>query len=88
MINVGEEAGGGGGTAADGTLFTVFLHTLNNKCDGDETTQCDGDADCAVANGGPGGPCGFAGAYGGSGTRCGRAGDHSGSFPGLLCYWW
>ena len=54
-------AGGGGGTAADGTLFTVFLHTLNNKCDGDETTQCDGDADCAVANGGPGGQFGFAG---------------------------
>ena len=55
-------AGGGGGTAADGTLFTVFLHTLNNKCDGDETTQCDGDADCAVANGGPGGPCTYSSA--------------------------
>lgn len=30
----------------DGTLFTVFLDTLNNKCDGDETTTCTSNADC------------------------------------------
>ncbi|MGR3219922.1 MAG: Lcl C-terminal domain-containing protein [Candidatus Anammoxibacter sp.] len=32
--------------APDGTLFTVFLDTLNNKCDSDETTSCTTDADC------------------------------------------
>lgn len=35
------------GSAADGTAFTVFLDTLNNKCDGDETTACTSNADCA-----------------------------------------
>ena len=44
------------GTAADGTLFTVFLDTLNNTCDGDESISCNSDADC-----GADGPCGFAG---------------------------
>lgn len=49
-----------GGTAENGTLFTVFLTTLNNTCRDDETVDCTtiGDADCA---GYPGGPCGFAG---------------------------
>jgi hypothetical protein len=46
------------GTAADGTLFMVFLATLNNKCDGDESTVCTSDADCAgIGNG----RCGHAG---------------------------
>jgi len=47
-----------GGTIVDGTLFTVFLDTLNNKCDGDETTTCTSKADCvAIGNG----KCGHAG---------------------------
>ncbi len=33
----------------DGTAFTVFLNTLNNKCDDDEATACTTDADCALA---------------------------------------
>jgi len=42
----------------NGTLFTVFLDTLNNKCDGDETTSCATDADCTgIGNG----LCGLAG---------------------------
>jgi hypothetical protein len=46
------------GTAADGTLFTVFLDTLNNTCDGDEITACTSDADCVgIGNG----KCGHAG---------------------------
>ncbi len=41
----------------DGTLFTVFLNTLNNKCS-DETTTCTSDTDCTgIGNG----KCGFAG---------------------------
>lgn len=45
------------GAAADGTLFTVFLNTLNNKCS-DEITTCTGDTDCTgIGNG----KCGFAG---------------------------
>src|SRR3990172_4068415 len=40
------------------TLFTVFLDTLNNKCDGDETTPCATNRDCAgIGNG----KCGHAG---------------------------
>src|SRR3989337_1832748 len=36
----------------DGTLFTVFLDTLNNKCDGNETTPCTSDTDCVgIGNG-------------------------------------
>ena len=46
------------GTDADGTAFTVFLDTLNNKCDGDETTACTINADCKeIGNG----KCGYAG---------------------------
>ena len=42
----------------DGTLFTVFLDTLNNKCDGNETTPCTSDTDCVgIGNG----LCGHAG---------------------------
>jgi uncharacterized protein DUF1566 len=51
----------GGVTTPNGTLFTDFLHKLNNTCAGDETKSCTSDDDCTVANGGPGGPCGFAG---------------------------
>lgn len=46
------------GSAADGTLFTVFLATLNNKCDGDESTACTSNTNCAgIGNG----LCGHAG---------------------------
>ena len=38
--------------------FTVFLDTLNNTCDGDETTACTKKADCkGIGNG----KCGYAG---------------------------
>jgi len=38
--------------------FTVFLDTLNNKCDGNEITPCTSNADCAgIGNG----KCGHAG---------------------------
>ena len=47
-----------GTTASDGSLFTVFLDILNNKCDGNETTPCTTDADCTgIGNG----LCGLAG---------------------------
>jgi Protein of unknown function (DUF1566) len=40
------------GTEPNGTLFTVFLNTLNNTCDGDETTACTSNADCTgIGNG-------------------------------------
>lgn len=46
------------GTAADGSLFTTFLATLNNKCDGNETTACTTNAQCTgIGNG----LCGHAG---------------------------
>lgn len=46
------------GTAADGTLFTVFLDTLNNRCDVDETALCTTNANCSgIGNG----LCGLAG---------------------------
>jgi hypothetical protein len=46
------------GTEPDGTAFTEFLDTLNNKCDGDETTACTRHEDCAgIGNG----LCGHAG---------------------------
>lgn len=45
------------GTAFDGTITTVFLEQLNNRCDQDTAVSCSVDADCAV----PGGACGFAG---------------------------
>jgi hypothetical protein len=45
-------------TDPDGTLFTEFLDKLNNKCDGDETTPCATNRDCAgIGNG----KCGLAG---------------------------
>lgn len=42
-------------TDPDGTLFTVFLHALNNTCDGAGVTDCIDDSPCG------GGVCGFAG---------------------------
>ena len=46
------------GTAPDGSLFTEFLNTLNNKCDGDQATSCTSNANCAgIGNG----LCGLAG---------------------------
>jgi hypothetical protein len=44
------------GVNMDGTLQTLFLDQLNNRCN-DLVTACTVDADCTV----PGGPCGFAG---------------------------
>jgi len=41
--------------------FTVFVRALNNSCRNDERVACGSDNDCAPANGGPGGACGFAG---------------------------
>jgi hypothetical protein len=49
------------GVAPDGPLFEVFLGTLNNTCRDDETIACVTNGDCKARNGGPGGPCGFAG---------------------------
>jgi hypothetical protein len=51
---------GGGNTAPNGTLFSTggFLDTLNNKCDGDETTSCITNDDCSGIGDGL---CGFAG---------------------------
>jgi hypothetical protein len=43
---------------ADGTVFTEFLKTLNETCDGDETTACTTNADCSDIGDGL---CGFAG---------------------------
>jgi Protein of unknown function (DUF1566) len=46
------------GTEPDGTAFTVFLDTLNNKCDQGETISCTKNSDCqGVGNG----KCGYAG---------------------------
>ncbi len=45
-------------TDADGTAFTVFLNTLNNRCDGDKATGCTDNSDCTgIGNG----LCGHAG---------------------------
>jgi hypothetical protein len=41
----------------NGTLFTEFLHTLNNTCEVDEATACTSNTDCAEI----GGNCGYAG---------------------------
>jgi hypothetical protein len=43
----------------DGTLFTDFLFTLNNRCANNETVACTRNTDCVRA--GVGGRCGFAG---------------------------
>ncbi len=37
------------------------MDTLNNTCRDDETVACESNADCSIANGGPGEPCGSAG---------------------------
>lgn len=44
--------------AADGTLFHGFLSTLNNTCEGDETTTCTSNTTCKASGKGR---CGFAG---------------------------
>jgi hypothetical protein len=44
--------------AANGTVFVLFLNTLNNKCDGDQSTQCTTNGDCSGIGDGL---CGFAG---------------------------
>lgn len=46
-----------GATAFNGSVVTVLLEQLNNRCNNDVTVPCASDGDCAV----PGGPCGFAG---------------------------
>jgi hypothetical protein len=46
------------GAAPDGTAFTVFLNTINNRCDGAETTTCTSDSDCSGIGTGM---CGYAG---------------------------
>lgn len=51
----------GNNTNFDGTLLSELLETLNNSCALDETILCRDDTYCAVNQGGPGGPCGFAG---------------------------
>ena len=48
-----------GTTQSNGTLFTVFLDTLNNTCDGDESTPCITDEDCTGTGGNE--VCGHAG---------------------------
>jgi len=46
------------GTEPDGTVFTVFLETLNARCDGDEQTRCTRNEQCVgIGNG----LCGHAG---------------------------
>jgi hypothetical protein len=46
-------------TGPDGTLFTDFLFTLNNRCANNETVACTRNTDCV--RGGVGGRYGFAG---------------------------
>jgi hypothetical protein len=46
-----------GSTAFDGTLVTIFLEQMNDRCSEDSAVACTVNADCSV----PGGPCGFAG---------------------------
>lgn len=59
----------------DGTLYSLFLDTLNNKCDDDEETDCtaNGDADCVGA------PDSFA-----SNDLCGHAGHRDWRIPTIL----
>lgn len=49
---------GPNGSAANGTLFTVFLATLNTTCSGDETRACTSNTDCTGLGNGT---CGHAG---------------------------
>lgn len=52
------DTGDGNNTNPDGTLFTVFLHSLNNTCNGDGIDPCITDAECVgIGNE----ECGFAG---------------------------
>ena len=44
-------------TAYDGTVKTIFLDQLNNRCNSNTAIACTTNADCSV----PGGSCGFAG---------------------------
>lgn len=46
-----------GGPFYDGTLVSIFLNQLNNRCSQNPAIVCASDADCS----GIGGPCGFAG---------------------------
>jgi hypothetical protein len=46
-----------GTTSLNGSVVSVFLEQLNDRCDNDVTVACSSDSDCTV----PGGPCGFAG---------------------------
>ena len=46
-----------GGYPFDGSVVSIFLNQLNNRCNNDTTAACTIDANCSV----PGGPCGFAG---------------------------
>jgi hypothetical protein len=43
--------------AYDGTVVTIFLNQLNNRCDRNTAISCSENSDCS----GPGGMCGFAG---------------------------
>jgi hypothetical protein len=45
------------GVPYDGSVVTVFLEQLNDRCDADTSVACSANADCA----GVGGACGFAG---------------------------
>lgn len=42
------DTGDGDLTNPDGTLFTIFLNTLNNSCDGAGDFDCETDADCEI----------------------------------------
>jgi hypothetical protein len=46
-----------GTTSFNGSLTTVLLEQLNERCNNDVTVSCSMDTDCNV----PGGPCGFTG---------------------------
>jgi hypothetical protein len=45
------------GLSYDGSMVTIFLEQLNNRCDADTAVACSANADCAAV----GGSCGFAG---------------------------
>lgn len=46
-----------GTTSFNGSVVTVLLEQLNDRCNDDVTVPCSSDPDCSV----PGGPCGLAG---------------------------